>query len=119
MSRRRILAIMGHELRILSRDPLPLMILVIFPLILMAFLKPMVALALAAHGHPGANGAEQVIPGEAVANGFYIVGLTSFAFFAEYAWNTWDRLRGAGPPRPRSSSARRSRCSRCRQRSSS
>src|ERR1700674_4991987 len=95
MSRRRTTAIIGHELRLLTRDPLPIMILVVFPLILMAFLKPMVALALAAHGHPTANGAEQVVPGEAVANGFYIVGMTSFAFFAEYLWTTWDRLRAS------------------------
>lgn len=95
MSRRRIVAIVGHEVRLLSRDPLPIMVLVVFPLILMAFLKPMFGLALAAHGHPGANGAEQVVPGQAVANGFYIVGMTSFAFFAEYGWNTWDRLRAS------------------------
>jgi ABC-2 type transport system permease protein len=95
MSSRRTTAIIGHELRLLTRDPLPIMILVVFPLILMAFLKPMVALALAAHGHPTANGAEQVVPGEAVANGFYIVGMTSFAFFAEYLWTTWDRLRAS------------------------
>jgi ABC-2 type transport system permease protein len=93
MSRRRTSAIVGHELRLLTRDPLPVMVLVVFPLILMAFLKPTFALALAAHGYPGANGAEQVVPGQAVINGFYIVGMTSFAFFAEYGWNTWDRLR--------------------------
>jgi ABC-2 type transport system permease protein len=71
------------------------MVLVVFPLILMAFLKPTFALALAEHGYPGANGAEQVVPGQAVINGFYIVGMTSFAFFAEYGWNTWDRLRAS------------------------
>jgi ABC-2 type transport system permease protein len=95
MSRRRTSAMVGHQLRLLTRDPLPIMILVVFPLILVAFLKPMIALALAAHGYPGANGAEQVVPGEAVVNGFYIVGMTSFAFFAEYGWNTWDRLRAS------------------------
>jgi ABC-2 type transport system permease protein len=68
---------------------------VVFPLLLMSFLKPTFALALSAHGYPGANGAEQVVPGEAVVNGFYIVGMTSFAFFAEYGWNTWDRLRAS------------------------
>jgi ABC-2 type transport system permease protein len=71
------------------------MVLVVFPLILMAFLKPMVALALVAHGYRGANGSEQVVPGEAVANGFYVVGMTSFAFFVEHGWNTWDRLRAS------------------------
>ena len=35
------------------------------------------------------------MPGQAVANGFYIVGMTSFAFFAEYGWSTWDRLRSS------------------------
>jgi ABC-2 type transport system permease protein len=71
------------------------MILVVFPLLLIGFLKPMFALALRTHGYPGANGAEQVVPGEGVINGFYIVGMTSFAFFAEHGWNTWDRLRAS------------------------
>lgn len=93
MSRRRVAAIIGHELRLLRQDPVPVMVLVVFPLILVSFLKPTFQLALAAHGHPGANGAEQVVPGQAVVNGFYIVGMTSFAFFAEHGWNTWDRLR--------------------------
>ena len=79
----------------MARDPLPVMILLVFPLILMAFLKPTFRLVLVSAGYPHANGAEQVVPGEAVANGFYIVGMTSFAFFAEYGWNTWDRLRSS------------------------
>jgi ABC-2 type transport system permease protein len=100
MSRRRTSAILFHELRLLTRDPLPIMILVVFPLLLMAFLKPMFALALTAHGYRGANGAEQVVPGEAVINGFYIVGMTSFAFFVEYGWNTWNRLRASHATSP-------------------
>lgn len=95
MSRRRTSAIAFHQLRLLAHDPLPIMILVVFPLLLIAFLKPMFALALVAHGYRGANGSEQVVPGEAVINGFYIVGMTSFAFFVEYGWNTWDRLRAS------------------------
>jgi ABC-2 type transport system permease protein len=71
------------------------MVLIVFPLFLMAFLKPTFALALTAHGYTGANGAEQAVPGEAVVNGFYIVGMTSFAFFVEHGWNTWDRLRAS------------------------
>jgi ABC-2 type transport system permease protein len=93
MSPSRTLTIVRHELRLVVRDPLPIMILVVFPLILMSFLKPAFRYALVAGGYPHANGAEQVVPGEAVANGFYIVGMTSFAFFSEYAWCTWERLR--------------------------
>jgi ABC-2 type transport system permease protein len=95
VSRRRIVALAGHELRLLARDPMPILVLVVFPLILMAFLKPTFRLALAAYGHAGANGSEQVVPGQAVTNGFYVVGMTSFAFFADYGWNTWDRLRAS------------------------
>jgi ABC-2 type transport system permease protein len=95
VSPKRTSAIVAHELRILAGDPLPIMVLVVFPLILTAFLKPTFALALAAHGFSRANGAEQVVPGQAVVNGFYIVGMTSFAFFADYGWNTWDRLRAS------------------------
>jgi ABC-2 type transport system permease protein len=97
MSPRRINALVRNEFRLIAQDPLPIMILVAFPLIMMAFLKPTFRLALLASGHRGATGAEQVVPGQAVSNGFYIVGMTSFAFFAEHAWKTWDRLRvGAG-----------------------
>jgi ABC-2 type transport system permease protein len=100
VSYRRTRAILFHEIRLLTRDPLPIMILVVFPLLLIGFLKPMFALALTTHGFPGANGAEQVVPGEAVINGFYIVGMTSFAFFVEHGWNTWDRLRASSATSP-------------------
>jgi ABC-2 type transport system permease protein len=95
MSPRRTTAIALHELRLIGRDPSPVLVLLVFPLILMVFLKPAFQLTLAAHGYPNANGAEQVVPGQAAANGFYIVGMTSFAFFNEYGWNTWDRLRAS------------------------
>lgn len=89
------MAIIRHETRLMSRDPLPLLILVVFPLIMMSFLKPAFRLALVAAGYHHANGAEQVVPGQAVLNGFYIVGMTSFAFFSEYGWSTWERLRAS------------------------
>ena len=95
MSPRRVAAIIRHESILIAQDPLPVMILLVFPLIMMAFLKPTFGLALQAAGYPHANGAEQVVPGQAVANGFYVVGMTSFAFFAEYSWCTWDRLRSS------------------------
>ena len=95
MSPRHTLAIIRHEARLISRDPLPILILIVFPLILISFLKPAFRLALVARGYPHANGAEQVVPGEAVVNGFYVVGMTSFAFFSEYGWKTWERLRAS------------------------
>jgi ABC-2 type transport system permease protein len=95
ISMRRLRVILEHELRVTARDPLPLMVLVVFPLITMAFLKPAFAPALAAAGHPGANGAEQVVPGQAAMSAFFLVSLMTFAFFTEHAWATWDRLRAS------------------------
>ncbi len=95
MSGRRVATILAHELRLIRRDPLPVLVLVVFPLILMAFLKPAFQPLVARAGYPHANGAEQVVPGQATANGFFVVGLTAFAFFSEWGWGTWDRLRAS------------------------
>lgn len=92
---RRIGVLTAHELRMVRRDPIPVLVLVVFPLILMAFLKPAFKPALVQTGHPHANGAEQVVPGQAVSNAFFIVSLTSFAFFSEWGFATWDRLRAS------------------------
>jgi ABC-2 type transport system permease protein len=95
MSLQRLWTIVAHEIRLIRRDPIPVLVLVVFPLILMAFLKPAFRPLIADSGHPHANGAEQVVPGEATANAFFVVGLTAFAFFSEWGWATWDRLRAS------------------------
>ena len=91
----RIGVIIGHEVRVARRDPLPLMVLVVFPLITIAFLKPALRPALVQSGHPDANGAEHVVPGQAAMSAFFLVSLITFAFFTEHAWATWDRLRAS------------------------
>ena len=75
MSRRRLSVILAHEWRLARRDPLPAMVLVLFPIITMAFLKPAFRAALQQGGFPHANGAEQVVPGQAVVSAFFIVSL--------------------------------------------
>lgn len=95
MSGKRIAAILRHELRVIGRDPFPIVVLIAFPVLAMLFLKPAFKYALVADGYRGANGSEQVVPGQAVLNAFFIVSMTSFAFFSEYGWNTWDRLRAS------------------------
>lgn len=94
-SLRRVAVIVTHQLRLVRRDPVPVMVLVVFPVITMAFLKPAFRPALVASGHPHANGAEQVVPGQAVMAAFFLVALITFGFFAEHGWATWDRLRAS------------------------
>lgn len=89
----RVSVLVGNELRLARRDPLPVMVLVLFPLVTMAFLEPAFRPALVEAGHVGASGAEQVVPGQATMSAFFIVSLVTFGFFAEYGWATWDRLR--------------------------
>jgi ABC-2 type transport system permease protein len=79
----------------MAKDPFPIVVLVAFPVLAMTFLKPAFELAVVADGHPGANGSEHVVPGQAVVNAFFVVSMTSFAFFSEYGWNTWERLRAS------------------------
>ena len=100
MSRRRLGTILAHEWRLIARDPLPVMVLIVFPIITMAFVKPAFRAALQQTGYPHANGAEQVVPGQAVMNAFFIVSLTTFAFFSEYSFKTWDRLRASPATSP-------------------
>jgi len=95
ISLRRLGVILAHELRLARRDPLPALVLVVFPVVTMAFLKPAFQPALAQAGHPHANGAEQVVPGQAVISGFFVVSLITVAFFSEHAGATWDRLRAS------------------------
>jgi len=100
MSPRRLGTILAHEVRLIARDPLPVMVLIVFPIITMAFVKPAFRAALQQTGYPHANGAEQVVPGQAVMNAFFVVSLTTFAFFSEHAFKTWDRLRASSATSP-------------------
>lgn len=95
MSLARSRAVAAHDLRILRRDPMPLVTLLVLPLILMAFVKPAFRDAVVAGGAVGANGAEQAVPGMTVMFSFFLVANVGFAFFREHGWNTWDRLRAS------------------------
>jgi ABC-2 type transport system permease protein len=95
MSARRLGVILAHESRLIRRDPFPILVLVVFPIIDIAFLKAAFRSALVQAGHPNANGAEQVVPGQAAMMAFFVVSLVTFAFFSEFTWGTWDRLRAS------------------------
>jgi ABC-2 type transport system permease protein len=88
-------AIGRNELRILRRDPAPLTILVVLPLLLIALLGPAYAKVGLVPRTRGSGGAEQAVPGMAVTFAFALVGAVGFAFFRDHAWRTWDRLRAS------------------------
>ncbi len=92
---RRVGVLVAHEVRLARRDPTAILVLIAFPVIMMAFLKPVFRPALVETGHAHANGAEQVVPGQAAMAAFFLVSMVTFAFFAEHGWSTWDRLRAS------------------------
>lgn len=94
-STRRIGVLVAHELRLTRRSVDAVLVLVAFPIITIAFLKPAIRPALVQSGHPHANGAEHVVPGQTVMSAFYLVSLITFSFFTEHSWATWDRLRAS------------------------
>ena len=94
-SLQRLGVITRHELRLASRDVISPLVLIVFPIIAVAFLQPAFRPALVQHGFPHANGAEQVVPGQAAMDAFFLVSLVTFSFFAEHSWGTWDRVRAS------------------------
>ena len=93
LSLRPSLAIARQDWRVLRRDPFPVVVLVVLPLILVPFLKPAFRLALLLEQGPGDSGAGQAVPG-------MVVGNASTSFFREHAWRTWDRLRASAATTP-------------------
>ena len=84
-----------REVRLLARDPMPLVLLLVVPLAFVAFLKPALFITLVIEGFPGSNGAEQAVPGAATTFSLFLTGLVGLSFFREHGWGTWDRLRAS------------------------
>ena len=95
MSLRRSAAIARHELRVLRRDPMPLMVLLIMPVIMTALYRTTFRAALVFEGHPHATGTDFAVPAMIVQFGFFLVPFTGFMFFREHMWKTWPRLRAS------------------------
>ncbi|MPZ73089.1 MAG: ABC transporter permease subunit [Nitriliruptorales bacterium] len=95
MSWRVSAAIIRHEFRIMLKDPSTILFILFMPLVMTALMKPLYQSALSARGVSGATGAEQAVPGMAVAFAAFGVGFSGFAFFREHGWGTWERLRAS------------------------
>jgi len=95
MSARRSLAIARNELRVLRRDPLPLVVLLVMPLLMAPLFTTTFRAALVFAGHRGASGADFAIPAQMIQFGFFLAPFTGFLFFREHGWKTWARLRAS------------------------
>ncbi len=92
---RNSVAILKHEVRIMRTDVETPMFMILMPLLMMAFMKPLFRLALMSEGYSRATGAEHAVPGIAVMFSSFFVGYMGFAFLREHGWGTWERLRAS------------------------
>src|SRR3954454_2567858 len=92
---RKSLIISSNDFTLLSRDPIPPILLLVMPLVVMAFLKPAFAPVLQFLGHKDANGAEQVVPGVSLMFAYFVVAFAGAYFFREHIWGTGDRVRAS------------------------
>jgi ABC-2 type transport system permease protein len=95
MSARRSAAVARNELRVLRRDPMPLVVLLVMPLVMAPLFGTTFRAALVFSGHPHASGADFAIPAQIVEFGFFLAPFTGFLFFREHGWKTWSRLRAS------------------------
>jgi ABC-2 type transport system permease protein len=93
VSPRNSLAILRHELRVMWTDPSTVIFVIAMPLVMVALMKELFALALRDEGYAGANGSEFAVPAMAVGFAAFGVGYAGFSFFRDHGWGTWDRLR--------------------------
>ncbi len=96
MSLTRSTAIARTAVRLVARDPGVTIIMIVMPLIFIAFLKPSLEAQLALEGYAGQSGAEAGVPGLAVLFAFLSVQTVCMLFFREHFWGTWQRLRASG-----------------------
>ena len=96
MSFTRRAAIARTTIRLVIKDPGVTIIMVVMPLIFIAFLKPSLQAQLEQQGYHGASGAQLGVPGLAVFFAFLSIQTVCMLFFREHFWGTWQRVRAAG-----------------------
>lgn len=89
------IAVARNDFRLMRHDYFPIVLLFVMPLVGMVFMKSAFQATVVAENIPGANGADQAVPGMAVTFGFALVSYVGLGFFREHAWCTWDRLRAS------------------------
>jgi ABC-2 type transport system permease protein len=89
------LVIARREARLLVQDPMPLILLLVVPLVMLAFLKPVLFIALVIGGRPRD---ERCRAGRARSGGHLLPAAHRpgrAQLFREHGWGTWDRLRAS------------------------
>lgn len=90
---RNSLAVAALDAHIVGRDPAPVPVMIVVPLLFVPFLMPGARAQLLDLGHPHATGAEYAVPGLAILFSLLNAQQVITGFFRESDWGTWHRLR--------------------------
>lgn len=96
MSPTRSAAVARTTMRLVVKDPGVTIVMIVMPLIFIAFLKPSMEAQLAVQGYHGVSGARLGVPGLAVLFAYLSIQTVCMLFFREHYWGTWQRVRAAG-----------------------
>lgn len=83
-------AIAKHEVRMLRRDRLAIVVSFFLPLVIMIFAEPLYSRAFRSNGTAGADFA---VPSMTVLFSFSTLGAIGASFFNDFNWGTWERAR--------------------------
>lgn len=96
---RHSLAVATIDARILWKDPAPVAVMIVLPLLFVPFFAPGASAQLAAAGRVGVDGAAYAVPSLAVLFALLCVQQVIGALYRDRQWRTWDRLRASPAPR--------------------
>jgi ABC-2 type transport system permease protein len=91
-SKGRLRALTFHQVLLLRRQPGPLIVYTVLPLLLMLVLQPLLGLVAASEGAPSTSGTSQAAAGMAVMFSLFTLKTVGASLLEERTWHTWDRL---------------------------
>src|SRR5215471_1816452 len=88
-STHRALFVAANEVRLLTVDPFPIILLIAIPSLIASFISSGLI-----------GGAATAVPGLAALFGFFGLNMIGLAFYRDHGWGTWARLRTTGASLP-------------------
>jgi len=94
----RLTALVAHQAVLLSRQPGPLIVYTVLPLLLMLVLQPMLGVVAVSSGASNGSGTIQAAAGMAVMFSLFALKTVGASLLDERTWRTWDRLQSSPAP---------------------
>ena len=89
----RTLALLRKDAKYTTRMPVPVLLYLVIPLALMAFLREGMRQFVSALGYPHSNGSEFIVPGQLLLFSFMFTEHIGLFLYSEHSWGVWDRVR--------------------------